>query len=181
MTQPTLINLQGIEYSQEFHIELDRCAVSSNTLNDLSNEICVPKKTEDWNLIMFNMITGINELKALRKHIACGYKCKFDERKYNSDQWWNNHKCLCACKKRHVCEKYYIWNLATCSYKNGKYWASIMDDSAIMCDEIRESYDEEIETIPTNFNKKKATCKIQNFYTILNTSHELPSDLRIRS
>ena len=42
-----------------------------------------------------------------------------------------------------------------------------MDDSAIMCDEIRESYDEEIETIPTNFNKKKATCKIQNFYMLL--------------
>ena len=31
-----------------------------------------------------------------------------------------------------------------------------MDDSAILCDEIIESYDEE-----TNFNEKKATCKTQ--------------------
>ena len=31
--------------------------------------------------------------------------CKFDGRKFNSDQWWNNDKCLCECKKRHVCEK----------------------------------------------------------------------------
>ena len=21
------------------------------------------------------------------------------------DQWWNNDKCLCGCKKRHICEK----------------------------------------------------------------------------
>ena len=37
-----------------------------------------------------------------------------------------------------------------------------MDDSAIICDEIIESYDEE-----RNFNKKKATCEPQNFYILL--------------
>ena len=42
-----------------------------------------------------------------------------------------------------------------------------MDDSAIMCDEIIESYDEETKTLPTNFNEKKATCKTQNFYILL--------------
>ena len=36
-------------------------------------------------------------------------------KKYNSDQWWNNKKCLCECKKPHVCEKDYVWNPATCS------------------------------------------------------------------
>ena len=40
-----------------------------------------------------------------------------------------------------------------------------MDDSTITCDEIMESYDEERKTFPTIFNKKKATCKTQNFYT----------------
>ena len=28
----------------------------------------------------------------------------------NSDQWWNNDKCWCACKKSYVCEKYYVWS-----------------------------------------------------------------------
>ena len=42
-----------------------------------------------------------------------------------------------------------------------------MDDSVIMCDEAIESYDEETKTIPTNFNEKKATCKLQNFYMLL--------------
>ena len=41
------------------------------------------------------------------------------------------------------------WNPATCSCKNGKYLASIMNDSAIACDEVTESYDEQTKT----FNK----------------------------
>ena len=54
-----------------------------------------------------------------------------------------------------VCEKDYVWNPATCSCKNGKYLASVMDVSVIMCDEVIESYNEE-----TNFNEKKAACKM---------------------
>ena len=42
-----------------------------------------------------------------------------------------------------------------------------MDDSAITCDEIIKSYDEETKTIPTSFNEKEATCKTQNFYILL--------------
>ena len=45
------------------------------------------------------MIIGINESKTLAKHISCKFKCKFDERKCNSDQWWNNDKFWCECKK----------------------------------------------------------------------------------
>ena len=52
-----------------------------------------------------------------------------------------------------------IWNFATSNCKNGKYLASIMDDSVITYDEIIELFNEE-----TNFNKKKATCETQNFY-----------------
>ena len=61
----------------------------------------------------------------------------------------------------------YIWNHISCSCENGKYLASIMDDSAIMSDEIIESYDEEIKTVPTNFNEKNITCRTQNFYILL--------------
>ena len=107
------------------------------------------------------MITGINESKTLTKHISCECKCKFDGRNCNSDQWWNNDKCRCECKKRHVCEKDYVWNPATCNCENGKYLASIIDDSAIMCDVIIE------ETVPINLNENKTNCKMQNFYILL--------------
>ena len=89
------------------------------------------------------MMTGINQSKASTKHISCECECKLDGRKCNSDQWWNNEKCWYECKKRHECEKDYIWNLSICSCENGKYFASIVGDSAITCDEVIESYNED--------------------------------------
>ena len=109
------------------------------------------------------MITGINKSKKLTKHISRESKCRLDERKYHSYQWWNNNKCLCECKKRRVCQKDYIWNPSTCICENGKYLASIMDDSAIMCDEVNK----ETKAIPANLNEKKVIFKTQNFYTLL--------------
>ena len=75
-------------------------------------------------------VTGINESKTLRKHISCKCKCGFDGRKCSSNQWWNNDKFGFECKK---CD---ILNPATSSCENGKHLASIMDDSAIICDEV---------------------------------------------
>ena len=82
-TQPTLIDLHPNKYSQEFHyylfsVKLDRCVGGCNTLNDLPNKVCVPNKTEDLNLSVFNIITGINESKSLPKDISCKCKGRFD-------------------------------------------------------------------------------------------------------
>ena len=66
-----------------------------NTYNDLSNTVCVPNKTEDLNLSVFNMIAGVNESKTLIKQISCKCKCNFDGRKCNLNQNWNNDKCRC--------------------------------------------------------------------------------------
>ena len=46
---------------------------------------------QDLNLSVF-MITGINKLKTLTKHISCKCKCTFDGRKCNSNQKRNNNK-----------------------------------------------------------------------------------------
>ena len=46
----------------------------------------------------------------------------------------------------------YVQNPATCNCQNGKYLASIMDDSTIICNEVIESFNEETKTFPTNFN-----------------------------
>ena len=34
-------------------------------------------------------MTEVNESKTLTNNISCKCKCKFDERKCNSNQWWN--------------------------------------------------------------------------------------------
>ena len=44
------------------------------------------------------MITGINESQILTKHISWKCECKFDSRKCNSNQKWNNDKCRYECK-----------------------------------------------------------------------------------
>ena len=87
MIQPTLINLHPNEYIQEFHyypfpVKLDRCVGSCNTLNNVSNKLCIPNKTKDLDWSAFNMITGINELETLIEHIWCKCKCRFDRKKY---------------------------------------------------------------------------------------------------
>ena len=76
--QLTLINLYPNEYIQElrgysFSFNLSRCCGSCNTLNKLSYEVCAPNKTEDLNLSMFIVITGINECKTLTKYISQMY------------------------------------------------------------------------------------------------------------
>ena len=53
-----------------------------------------------------------------------------------------------------------VWNPSTCNCENGKYLASILDDSVIICDEI--IYAEE-----KTLNEKNITCKTQNFYILL--------------
>ena len=50
-------------------VNLDRCVEICNTLNDLSNKVCVPNEIEDLNLSVFNMITRINKSKILTKNI----------------------------------------------------------------------------------------------------------------
>ena len=39
-------------------------------------KVCVPNRTEDLNLCVFNMITGINNSKTITKHTSC--ECNVD-------------------------------------------------------------------------------------------------------
>ena len=82
--------------------------------------MCGSNKREDLNLSVLNMIKGINELEASTKYMWCEYKSKFDERKCNSSESWNNNQCWCECKKHHICEKDYIYISAACNCENGK-------------------------------------------------------------
>ena len=177
--QPSLINLHPNEYSQELHcylfaVKLDRWFGSCNTLNDLSNKVCVPNEREDWNLCVFNIITGINQSKTLTKHISRKCKYYFDGRKCNLNQKRNNNECRCECKKIHICDKDYIWNPATCSCENDKHLASIIDDSVITCDEVTEGTKlfQWILMKKIKFVNKKFlsfTCIFINYYSIIDS------------
>ena len=108
MNKATFINLHPNEYSEELHyypftVKLGRRVRSCNTINDLCNKVCTANKTEDLNVHVFNTIKGINESTILTKFVSWEGKCNFDGNKCNSNQNWNNDKCLCECKKD-ICE-----------------------------------------------------------------------------
>ena len=100
------------------------------------------------------MITRIKEAKTLVKHISCDCKCKFNSTTCNSNQKWNNDKCRCPCKKYCPCKKDYRSNPSACICEYSKYLKSVVDDSVIVCSEIRSVADSVstnmTNTIPTN-------------------------------
>ena len=73
--QSISINLHPNEYVQVLHnypftVNLERYVGMCNILNDSSNKVCILNKTENLNLSMFNVVTGIKKLKTLTaKHI----------------------------------------------------------------------------------------------------------------
>ena len=102
-------------------ISLDKCSGSCNSVGDLATKICVPSKTKDVNVKVFNMITNKNEVKTLVKHTSCDCKCKFHSTACNSNQKWNTETCQCECKSYRTCKKYYNWNPNTCICENSKH------------------------------------------------------------
>ena len=115
LDRPTLFDLNSNEFHYyPFRVSLDRCNESCNTVDDLSSRICVSNKAEDVNLNVFNVITRINESKTLTKYISSDFKCKFDGRKSNLNQKWNNSKCQCECNKpiKHGCKRDCVWKFS---------------------------------------------------------------------
>ena len=137
---------------------------SCNNLNEVSGKICVPNKTKDINLNVFNLITRITESKTLTTHTSCKCKCQFDGKKCNSYQIWNNYKCRCECKspRKIMCEEGYIWNPATCSCENGRCAKSVIDDSVLMDDENYSN-----EKYYNKFHEKKVIYNTKYFYILL--------------
>ena len=58
---------------------------SDNGKYDLSYRICIPNKTADINVNVFD-ITRVNESETLTKHISWEGECRFNYRKYYSNQ-----------------------------------------------------------------------------------------------
>ena len=84
MIRPTTLIGEFNHYP--FMISLEKYNGSCNVVDELSMKIWVPSETKDINVKVFNMITRINEVKTLVKHISCDCKCKFNSATCNSNQ-----------------------------------------------------------------------------------------------
>ena len=108
LLRPTPIDLSLTELnSYLLMVSLDKCNGIRDADDDFSVQKCVPNKTKNENVKVFNMITRINEVKALLKHISCDCKFTFDSPACNLGQKWSIDKCKCECKKYHTCKKDY--------------------------------------------------------------------------
>ena len=74
-------------------VSLDKCSGSCNSVGKLSMRICVPSKTKDVDVKVFNMITNRNEAKLLVKHISCDCKWRLNSTTCNSYKKWSNETC----------------------------------------------------------------------------------------
>ena len=113
------------------------------------------------------MITWINELKTLKKHISWERKWKFNGRNVIQINGGITINVDVGVKNVMYVKRNYICDTFACIWKNGKYLASIMADSSITWVEVLESYYKETKNIPTSFNEKKAIYKTQNFYILV--------------
>ena len=95
IVRPTFINLNPIKLNYYlFMISLDKCNKSCDAVDNLFTKICVPSKTKDINVKVFDMITRISEAKTMVKHIWCDYICRVNST-CNSNRTWNNETCQC--------------------------------------------------------------------------------------
>ena len=110
--QPTLINLypnkrtQGLCY-YPFAVYLDRCVRSCDGFNDLSNKVCVPNKTDDLNLSIFNMISQRIYHAKVNKNLMVQNVIQI------KSGITINVSASVYIKKHSVRKKGYIWNPAT--------------------------------------------------------------------
>ena len=88
--EPGMIGLTFIDFVKlnyyPFMVNLDKCSGSCNAADELSIITCVPNKTKDINVKVFNMITRINGAKTLIKHVSCDYKCNLNSTTCNSNE-----------------------------------------------------------------------------------------------
>ena len=61
MVRSAFIDLNPVEFNYyPFIISLDKCSASFNSVDVLSTKICVPSKTKNVNVKVFNMLTNRN-------------------------------------------------------------------------------------------------------------------------
>ena len=77
LNKPCKALIESRWFQLPFIASLNRC-VGIIILLMIHLQEYASNKTEDVNVTVLDMKTGINEAKALVKHISCDFKCRFD-------------------------------------------------------------------------------------------------------
>ena len=80
MIRPVLNDFNPVEFNFHPFLVIPReCNWNCDAVGDFSTKMCVPSKTKNININIFNKITRIIEVKTLFKYISCDFKCKLSK------------------------------------------------------------------------------------------------------
>ena len=99
-----------------YSIKVNKSSGSCNNINDSYARLCVPDVIKKINVKVFNLISRTNEVRHIKWHETCKYKCRLDATVCNKHRW-NNVKCSCECKElvdKGICDKGFILNPSNC-------------------------------------------------------------------
>ena len=112
--RPEIININSNEPSfYPYSVEINKCSVSCNNINDPYEKLCFPDVVKDINVKVFNLTSITNETRYVKWHETWKCKCRLHASLCNNKERWNKNKCRCECKElidKGRCHKGFIWN-----------------------------------------------------------------------
>ena len=114
-----------------------------------------------------------NEIRHIKWHKTCKYKCWLDASVCNNKQRWNNDKCRCECKElieKEICDKGFIWNPSNCECEFDKSCdvGEYLDYANCECG--KRLIDKLVEECSENIDEKKLRSNEINDYVNLCSS-----------
>ena len=83
-------------------------------------KLCVPDIVKNLNVKVFNLVSGTDETKYIKRNEMSKCKCRLNSSVCNNKLRWNDDKCRCECKEfidKGVCDKGFILNPSNCGCK----------------------------------------------------------------
>ena len=81
-----------------FSIKTNKCSGNCNNISNPYAKICFPDTVKILNVKVFNLMSLTNETRHIKWHETSKCMCRLDGIICNSEQRWNENKCICECK-----------------------------------------------------------------------------------
>ena len=121
MPRPKILDVNegvGEALFYSYHVQVNKCSGSCNTLDNPIKKFCVPDVIKGLNIKVYNFSTMLNETCNVLWHESCKCVCKLNSSVCNNKQIWNSNTCRCDCNEDFAgminCATGYTWNPSTC-------------------------------------------------------------------
>ena len=128
MPRPKILDVNegvGEALFYPYNVQVNKCSGSCNTLDNLTEKLCVPNVIKGLNIKVHNFLTMLNETRNVLWHESCKCVCKLNSSVCNNKQIWNSNTCRCDCNDDFAgminCAKGYTWNPSTCECQCGTW------------------------------------------------------------